>query len=104
MLIKFRTYQLAIVFYHRCQELAAPSFLKTQLLRAASSVALNLSEGSAKPSVRDRKRFYGMALASLRECQTALELNSTQAPALVDMADHLGASLYRLIHPKTLSK
>ena len=100
MLITFRTYQLSITFYYRCRELSAPAFLKNQLLRAASSVSLNLSEGSAKSSVRDRRRFYSMALASLRECQTVLELNQTQVPALVDLADHLGASLYRLIHPK----
>ncbi len=101
MLKNFRTYQLALQFYRRCQEIKAPGFLKNQLLRAAGSVALNLSEGTAKPSAKDRQRFYGIALASLRECQTALELNGTQVPALLDLADHLGGSIYRLIHPKT---
>ncbi len=104
MLSTFRTYQLAVEFYRRCQELSAPGFLKNQLLRASSSVALNLSEGSAKLSPKDRRRFYGIALASLRESQTALELNSTQVPALIEMADHLGACLYRLIHPKPVTK
>ena len=101
MLERFRTYQLSVQFYRQCQELAAPGFLKNQLLRAASSVALNLSEGSTKVSVKERKRFYSIALGSLRECQTALELNSCQLPSVVDLADHLGACLYRLIYPKT---
>ena len=100
MLITFRTYQLSVEFYRQCHGVAAPGFLKNQLLRAASSVALNLSEGSAKSSEKERRRFYEIALASLRECQTALELNSTRVPALLDLADHLGASLYRLVHPK----
>ena len=100
MLKNFRTYQLAIEFYRRCQEVKAPGFLKSQLLRAASSVALNLSEGTAKTSAKERQRFYGIALGSLRECQTALELNETNVLSLLDLADHLGASLYRLVHPK----
>lgn len=100
MLAKFQTYQLSIQFYRQCHELAAPGFLKNQLLRAASSVALNLSEGSTKSSIRERKRFYAIALSSLRECQTALELNQTRTPALIDLADHLGACLYRLVNPR----
>ena len=103
MLNNFRTYQLAVEFYRRCQEVKAPGFLKNQLLRASGSIALNLSEGTAKPTPKERQRFYGMAFASLRECQTALELNGTQVPSLLDLADHLGASLYRLIHPKISS-
>src|ERR1035437_914482 len=100
MLNNFRTYRLSIEFYRMCQELKAPGFLKNQLLRAASSIALNLSEGTAKPSAKERQRFYGIALASLRECQAALELNGTNVPRLLDLADHLGASIYRLVHPK----
>ena len=99
MLKQFRTYQLALEFYRRCQEFKAPGFLKNQLVRAAGSVALNLSEGTAKPTVKERQRIYGIALASLRECQAALELNGTNVPAVLDLADHLGASIYRLIHP-----
>ena len=99
MLNNFRTYQLAIEFYRRSQEVRAPGFLKNQLLRAAGSVALNLSEGTAKPTIKERQRYYSIALGSLRECQ-ALELNGTNVPALLELADHLGASLYRLIHPK----
>ena len=104
MLSNFRTYQLAIQFYRRCQEVRAPGFLKNQLVRAAGSVALNLSEGTAKATAKDRQRFYGIALGSLRECQTALELNGTNVPVLLDLADHLGASIYRLVHPKQALK
>lgn len=34
------------------------------------SVALNLAEGTAKSTLKDRIRFYGIALASLRDYLT----------------------------------
>jgi four helix bundle protein len=100
MLKQFRTYQLAIAFHHECRKLVLPAYLKNQLLRAASSVALNLSEGSAKPTRKDQARFYFIALGSLRECQAALDLAPKRVEALVLLADQLGASVYRLCHPR----
>ena len=95
----FRSYQLAVEFYRRCQEVKAPAFLKNQLLRAASSIALNLAEGTCKPSVKERRRYYFIALGSLRECQAAMDLNGSLNPKLKDLADHLGACIYRLCNP-----
>jgi four helix bundle protein len=57
-------------------------------------VALNIAEGSAKSSLKDRRRFYTIALGSLREVQTIIELESLP---IEDSADQLGAYLYRLI-------
>ena|ERR1700678_1887875 len=95
----FRTYQLSLEFYQRCQQVRMPSFLKTQLLRAASSIALNLAEGSTRPKgSKDRARFYQIALGSLRESQAALDLNP-QLVSLHEFADRLGGSVYRLCYP-----
>lgn len=97
MLKKFRTYQLSIRFYQACLSLRLPKHLKDQLLRASSSITLNLAEGSAKPTKRDQMRFYFIAFGSLRECQSILSLHNKQvSPELVDLADHIGASLHRL--------
>jgi len=96
MLTQFRTYNLAVQFHHACRAAKMPGYLRTQLLRASSSIALNLAEGSGKPSARDQLRFYSIAMGSLRECQAALDLAPVRHPSLVNMADHLGASLYRL--------
>jgi four helix bundle protein len=98
MLSQFRTYQLAVEFHHSCRSVAMPGYLKTQLLRASSSIALNLAEGSGKPSSRDQLRFYFIALGSLRESQAALDLAPVRHAGLVTLADKLGASLYRLCH------
>jgi four helix bundle protein len=100
VLKNFRSYQLAVSYYHECEKIKLPSHLKDQLLRASSSVVLNLSEGSAKPSVKERIRYYTIAFASLRETQSILELirMSQKNPSLVKQADTLAACLYRLVN------
>ena len=41
-----------------------------------------------------------MALGSMRECQAILVLVEAKDAELLDLADHLAASLYRLVtHP-----
>jgi four helix bundle protein len=96
MLSQFRTYQLAVQFHHSVRSVALPGYLKDQMLRASSSIALNLSEGSAKPTRRDQLKFFYIAMGSLRECQSVLDLSPQSYPALVKQADVLGAHLYRL--------
>ena len=98
MLKNFRTYQLSIKFYGLCEHTQLPAFLKSQLLRAASSISLNLAEGSAKPVGKDRLRFYRIAFGSLRECQAVLDLNP-RLSSLKVVADQLGGGLYRLCYP-----
>ena len=92
----FRTYNLAIQFHHACQQENFPIYLRDQIMRASSSVALNLAEGSAKPSNKDRQRYYRIALGSLRECQAALDLNRNTNQQLAQLADSLGACIYKL--------
>ena len=101
MLTQFRTYQLAVQFHHECRAVKMPGYLKTQLLRASSSVALNLAEGSGKPSARDQLRYYSIAMGSLRESQAALDLAPVRSVELVALADHPGASLFKLCRAKS---
>ncbi len=74
-----------------------PFNLKDQLERAASSIVLNLAEGSARTSVKERKRFYVIEFASLREVQALIDMEDSLA-LLNKVADQLGASLYKLTH------
>ena len=101
MLKNFKTYQLALTFHRSCVALPMPSYLRDQLLRASSSVVLNIAEGSAKPTTRDQRKYYAIALGSLRESQAALEITGIAPDPLADVTDQLGACLYRLCHPKT---
>jgi four helix bundle protein len=94
MLKNFRTHTLAVDFYRECKKLTLPAYAKDQLNRASFSVALNLAEGSGRATLKDRLRFYSMALASLRECQSIIACENIES--LQAQADHLGASLYKL--------
>ena len=51
-------------------------FLADQLRRAASSVALNFSEGYSKPSSREQRRFFNMARASAYEVSAIFDVDN----------------------------
>jgi len=92
----FFTLELAIEVYELSINLRLPSHLKNQYLRACSSIALNLSEGSAKPTRADRKKFYYIALGSLRESQTILKLHGSASGMVWQKLDFLGICVYKL--------
>ncbi|MCB0384897.1 MAG: four helix bundle protein [Bdellovibrionales bacterium] len=93
---RFRSLDLAVEFCQQVKLLKLPVHLRDQILRASSSVALNLAEGSGKPSPKDKRRFYSIALGSLRECQAILRIEGIEDLKLLDLVDHLGASIYKL--------
>lgn len=100
MLKNFKSYQLAVELHQQCLQLKIPSYLKDQLFRASSSVALNLAEGSAKSTNRDKIKFYFIALGSLRETQASLEFINSEKSEAIALADKLGAHIYKLIQAK----
>jgi len=91
----FRTYDLAVELFRDCQRLKLRAPFKDQFERASLSVVLNLAEGSAKPSAKDRARFYSIALGSLRETQAILALTGNEAQ--LQQSDAVAACLYRLV-------
>ena len=90
----FRTYQVALNFYKNSKNLYLKEPLKNQFQRAVLSIVLNLAEGSAKPTNKDRNRYYRISLGSLREVQAILDIINNQK--LISEADILGGCLYKL--------
>ena len=93
----FRTLELAIEFNKLANERKISGHLRDQLVRAASSIALNLAEGNAKFSVKDKNRYFQSAYGSLRECQIIFRLLELKDTELDQKADQLGGCLYKLI-------
>jgi four helix bundle protein len=92
----FRSYTIAVEFYELASLSKIRGHLRDQLLRASSSIVLNLAEGSAKASQADRKRFYRIAFGSQRECVAIVTIG--RLPALAPLCDRLGGHLFRLVN------
>ena len=95
MLQNFKAYKLSQALYQECNQIKSRAYIQDQLLRASLNIVLNLAEGSAKSSAKDRKRFYEIALGSTRETQAIVNLlNETKATVL---ADQVGACVFSLV-------
>jgi len=80
--------------------------LADQVIRSASSVPANLSEGHGR-SGRDRNHHWRIAYGSAKEVDTHLRLlsgagaiDATQATTAIQLFDEVRALTWRLLHPK----
>ena len=87
---------MAVEFHGLVKPLKLGAYLTDQLARASTSIALNLAEGNAKFSQKDKNRFYQMALGSMRECQVIFRLHELKDEKVLKLADQLAASIYKL--------
>jgi len=97
MLQNFRTFQISVQLYQESQKIKLSHHLRDQMDRASSSISLNLAEGYGKSTHKDQRKFFHIAMGSLREVQAILILAELENTQIYSMANHLGASLYRLI-------
>ena len=94
----FRSYDLAVAFYKKSLAVKLPYYAKSQLNRAALSVALNLREGRGRKTLADQLKFFQISMGSARECQSIIELHQEAFSAeLANILDRLAASIYLLI-------
>jgi four helix bundle protein len=93
----FRTLDLAVQFFRDVEAMKMQGELRDQIIRAASSISLNLSEGNAKRTVKEKKRYYHTAYASCQECKTILRLAKFENEKIMNEADKLGAYIYNLL-------
>ena len=97
----FRTYQLAKELFRKSRSVKLKNPYRDQFERAILSIVLNLAEGSAKTSNADRRKFYEIAMGSLREVQALIDIMDIKE--LKNEAEILGAHTYRLCNSLRLS-
>jgi four helix bundle protein len=76
---KLDVYQAAIAFVVLIDEVVehlprGRAYLADQLLRAGTSVPLNIAEGAGEYSPNEKIRFYRMARRSATECASILDV------------------------------
>ena len=93
---EFRTKDLAIEFTQLCLKIETPFALGDQLQRALYSIPMNLNEGSARHTKKDRHKFYRVALGSFREVEVILQILEIRDPAIEKLRRKLAGSLVNL--------
>ena len=97
----FKTYQLALDLAKDCRSIRLKTPYENQFQRAVLSIALNLSEGSAKISNKERRKFYETAMGSIRETQTIIEILNLNE--IKKKTDTLAAHCYQLCRSLIIS-
>ena len=94
MTTKLRVLESAMIQYKEIKALSFKGEFRSQIERAALSVVLNLSEGNAKFTRKDKRKFFNISYASNKEVQTLLQLADKNE--LYKKCDSISAQLYRL--------
>lgn len=90
----FRSLELAIKQFQEIKKLKLKGEVRSQIERAALSVCLNLSEGNAKFTNKERSRFFNISYASQQEVKCLISILGKEE--LFESSDVLAAHLYRL--------
>ena len=87
---------LAAQFYRATKSLGLTGPGRDQLSRAAYSIGLNLEEGRGSRTYKQQRRFFDIAMASLRECQAVLVIERLEESEAGKLADRLGGAIHQL--------
>ena len=99
---RFDVYRAALDFMRVANDIVGQlprgwSHLADQLLRAATSIVLNIAEGAGEFSTKDKARFYRMAKRSATECAAVLDLVRCIEPAKSEVLESGRSLLLRIV-------
>jgi four helix bundle protein len=96
------SYSLCLVIYKLVSTFPSEEKfgLISQMQRASASVPINIAEGNCKESLKDRRRFFEISLASLNElyceCLLAKDLGYIPQESFLKAEDHIQRASYLL--------
>ena len=97
------------IYQHIKKSFHLPIYVKSQLGRSTLSIMLNIAEGSAKNTNKDRRNFFIIARASAFECASILtfiasqgDFNEKESANLKEDLEQISRILYSMI--KNLEK
>jgi len=105
---KLEVYRKAKHFHMECQSVMLlgtfQKHINDQLSRAASSIAINIAEGSARFTPADRSNFFKISRGSVFECVSILDILKDQEMLsqesygrMLMQADELSRILFKMI-------
>jgi four helix bundle protein len=75
--------------------------LRDQLLRASSSIVLNIAEGCGRFAAAEKAHFYLIARGSAMECVAAMDLLASRGLVSPDQRRHAAGLLTRVVQMLT---
>ena len=80
--------------YHFIKENSSiPTYVTNQLGRSSLSIVLNIAEGSAKLTKRDRKSFFAIARGSTFECAAIISFLNVEKEIVKELNDDVEGRL-----------
>ncbi|MFV0339234.1 MAG: four helix bundle protein [Parachlamydiaceae bacterium] len=73
------------------------AYLTDQILRAGTSVPLNIAEGAGEFAINEKIRFYRIAKRSATECSAILDVCRTLNLIKVELLDRCKALLFAIV-------
>lgn len=92
---------LSVEFYQLCKKVKLDRDQYDQLKRASASICRNLSEGYGKPTFNDQRKYFYIAMGSLRECESILLMEMINDSKILSTIDCLEGSLFKLCNSNT---
>jgi four helix bundle protein len=99
---KLEVYQVSIkllsLIYQTIEKMPrGGGFLSEQLKRASLSIPLNMAEGNAKYTVKERARFFKIARASANECAAIFDASDALKLIAESICKEAKTLLYRIV-------
>lgn len=98
---KLKVYQRSLGFIEYVNQLISSNSTKLnvfdQLVRAATSISLNIAEGTGKYTSKDKCRYYDIARGSALECAACLDVLLKKEKITKEISEEGKSTLFEIV-------